>query len=209
MPKIKYRLVLPIIPEPKPGTASVISPSGFDGPVFMGSGDTDLLCGSCSTVIAHGMVAGQMQDLVVKCKECSAYCAILDIPKLESFVLKLNKAGIPTEKVPVFQSLIRSAIENDTSSEELAVQIVKEIPQLDWIEDYLVPSNAGDVYAFLAFVLALLTWYQGRDKKPEKVVIKNYFKGTNASSKVKRNDKCPCGSGRKYRKCHGSKKSRN
>ncbi|MBB1477875.1 SEC-C domain-containing protein [Pseudoalteromonas sp. SG41-2] len=63
------------------------------------------------------------------------------------------------------------------------------------------------MYAMLAFILALITWYQTvfKSKAAEpKVVVNNYFTGADPFKEAGRNDQCPCGSGLKFKKCHGA-----
>lgn len=47
------------------------------------------------------------------------------------------------------------------------------------------------------------TWTVFLDDKPKKVVPKPLPQPVRTSAKVGRNDPCPCGSGKKYKKCHG------
>jgi hypothetical protein len=54
-----------VIPEPLPGTKTIIAPKTM--PAYKSSGDIDVLCGACSTVIVKGMTPNQAQDVAIKC----------------------------------------------------------------------------------------------------------------------------------------------
>jgi hypothetical protein len=70
MPRIR----LPVIPEPKEGTRAIFAKKGESpGPWIQGEGDTDLICGGCEYVLAHGIEQGQIQGIVLLCPSCGAY----------------------------------------------------------------------------------------------------------------------------------------
>ena len=49
-----------------------------------------------------------------------------------------------------------------------------------------------------------ISWWSGfHDVKPQKIVPKPLSQPVRTSAKVGRIDPCPCGSGKKYKKCHG------
>lgn len=65
------RLRLTVIAEPKPLTRTVIQGKA---PFFVGRGDHDLACGSCSLILAKSIVNGQLRALALKCPECNSIC---------------------------------------------------------------------------------------------------------------------------------------
>lgn len=132
--------------------------------------------------------------------------AVVDIPSIKHFVAQLQAADIPAAAIPKFRKLLEKVIETDNASTELTEHIDQVAPEFDWFKQYLVPSDAGELYGFLAFVLAFITWYQanfGERKKEPQTIINNYYGEMDPYKGVGRNDKCPCGSGKKFKKCHG------
>ena len=60
-------------------------------PFFVGRGDTDLVCGSCGSTLAEGIVNGQLRDIVLKCPECGEYCEQILLPPFpEVRVIRLS-----------------------------------------------------------------------------------------------------------------------
>jgi hypothetical protein len=201
------RISLPIIPAPKQGEAAVfVAGEGFKGPFFNGPGDIDLHCGGCATVLAKGMSAGQIKNLVFKCPICGKHNVVVDIPVVENFVSQLIASDFPAKAIPKFKKILKEGLEHHDPAGYVTQQLVNTTPELSWFEKYLVPSNAGETYALLGCILAFVTWYQTRPKKkPEepKVIVNNYFFGTDPFKDIGRNDPCPCGSGSKFKHCHG------
>ena len=201
---MKARYVLPVIPKPKEGTASVLKFIGDGG--INGSGNIDLLCGSCSHSIARGMGEGQMKNVVLQCPKCEAYNAVVDIPSIKHFISQLQAADLPPSAFPKFKKLLQEAITTDDGHKQLTEHIDKSAPEFSWFKQYLVPNNAGEVYGLLAFILAFITWYQTnfrvRNKEPQ-TINNNYYMGNDPYKGIGRNKKCPCGSGKKYKMCHG------
>jgi hypothetical protein len=78
MPRIR----LPIVKEPKEGTATLMTrgeqiPAENTKPFFKGegegAGDTDLVCGQCSLLLAQTIPAGRIPSMVLRCPSCGAY----------------------------------------------------------------------------------------------------------------------------------------
>ena len=60
-------------------------------PFFVGQGDTDLICDSCGSTLAEGIVNGQLRDIVLKCPGCGEYYEqILLAPFPEVRVIRLS-----------------------------------------------------------------------------------------------------------------------
>jgi uncharacterized Zn finger protein len=60
-----------IIPEPTPGTRQVIDQKSL--PVAVSSGDVNVQCGSCGSVLIQGLVGAEFGDIVIKCPRCGAF----------------------------------------------------------------------------------------------------------------------------------------
>jgi hypothetical protein len=68
---------LPIIKVPEEKTRSVFTrgtvPANKTEPFFTDEGDTDLICGQCGLLLAQGIGARQIQNIVLHCPACGAY----------------------------------------------------------------------------------------------------------------------------------------
>lgn len=204
---IKSHLILPVIPAPKEGTAAVIGATeGVRGALFKGAGGIDLHCGNCLAPVAEGMAPGQMKNLVLRCPHCNSHNAVIDIPVMERFVEQLQISPLPQKAIPKFKHALSEGLERTDPAEYISEVIENSLPELNWFKEYLVPSNAGETYAMLGFVLAFMTWYQTRPKKNKETpqtIINNYFNSSDPYKNIGRNDPCPCKSGKKLKQCHG------
>jgi len=63
-----------VIPEPKAGTRSFLTiPSG---PIIIGQGDDNYVCGACGNVLAQAVTFGQIRNIVFKCNKCGAFSEV-------------------------------------------------------------------------------------------------------------------------------------
>lgn len=109
-------------------------------------------------------------------------------------------------------------------SPEQVAQIFHDTPELSTLSDAL-PKTRNELYAFIAIILSIITIIIGqlKSENKEKIevnqVINNIYQQqayvnlnqdsllvrpknmTNKRRKIGRNDMCPCGSGKKYKKC--------
>ncbi len=118
-------------------------------------------------------------------------------------------------------AILRQAREHKASVEEIVEAIQRETPQLTRLAD-LLPSTRSELYGFIQIVLAaialLLTQAaQGVNIQDVDIDVNqiigitieqqtqrpNLQPHTQGIPKVGRNELCPCGSGNKYKKCHG------
>lgn len=101
------------------------------------------------------------------------------------------------------------------SREQVAERVTKEVPAFSGVVE-LLPHNRGELYAFFALILATIPLL--KDCKPQErpnVTINQVVNQVivqqpaapqlppKLKPKVGRNDPCPCGSGKKYKKCCG------
>jgi preprotein translocase subunit SecA len=115
---------------------------------------------------------------------------------------EIGAPGGPTLPFP-------SADEEDGMEEE-----EEEAPEIDEEQKRLEESRAAAEERRRAAQSAVQDMNRGLQKKHEKELRELQFGGaaettasktvTNGGPKVGRNDPCPCGSGKKYKKCHGS-----
>jgi|GEM_PF-3099914 len=84
-------IMLATIPEPSEVTRSVVMGVA---PFFTGTDDTNLLCGSCNTRLATGILNGQIRNIVLRCPTCNSYCEQIPPPPLavpEGHIVSLTK----------------------------------------------------------------------------------------------------------------------
>ncbi len=198
---------MPIIPPPPEGEVVLIAAAeGFKGPFFEDNGPIDLECGRCTNCLATGLHPEQIQNIVLRCPVCGAYNAVISIPTLQGFVQGLQSFPVGTPLISQLRNQLSDALDRRVSPSELIAEVGDQLPEFNWIRDLVIPTNAGELYAFLAFLLAFLTWYQSQKKRGTETaatVINNFFVHQDPFAGVHRNDLCPCGSGLKYKFCHG------
>jgi len=114
--------------------------------------------------------------------------------------------------------ILSEARKRNASAEELRETIQQETPNLSGLSS-LLPRTRTDLYAFLAVVIAaiqlILTTAHTQGINIQNVDVDiNQVIGVTVEQqtqqpqleqvpKVGRNERCPCGSGKKYKKCHG------
>lgn len=62
-----------VIPEPQQGTRSVLVSDGLKGAYIKGKGPLSYTCGSCGRTLLRNVEYKQVQHLVIKCPDCSAF----------------------------------------------------------------------------------------------------------------------------------------
>lgn len=199
-------LRLPVIPPPPEGTAAIlVAAEGFQGPFLKGEGSIDLLCGKCLYTLAEAIHPWQIQNIVLQCPACEAYNAVVSIPALEHFVAQLQAIPAADEKLALLKGILTDAQKKQTNHQDVIAHVEQVVPDLTAVKELLVPKTPGDFYGLLGFVVGFLAWLQSRKQGKQKpaVVINNYFAANDPFKGVQRNDPCPCGSGKKYKKCHG------
>lgn len=197
---------LQVISPSEAERASVLTAGdGFKGPFLKGTGSIDLLCGKCFHALAEGMVSGSISNIVLQCPLCESHNAIISIPALEALVGQINALPASEEMLARLKETFVEAREKRHSQTKVIEQVEELAPQLTAFRTLLVPQNSGEFYGLLACVIAFLTWLQSRKqgKQHPSVVINNYFASQDPFMGIRVNDPCPCGSGKKYKKCHG------
>jgi hypothetical protein len=118
-------------------------------------------------------------------------------------------------------SILRTARDRGATVEDIKGEVRREVPELSSIAD-LLPKTRSELYAFIAILLTVLTLLLGEIKKGNEphIEVHQVFNQITqvvgspprqvqhppepARSKTGRNERCPCGSGKKYKKCHGA-----
>lgn len=128
-------------------------------------------------------------------------------------------SSLSKQKIQEYKSLIEQLKSENPTYENVKEEIQKNSPELNSLINFL-PKNKNELYAFLALIVATLSLINqyGDDEKSVNVtnVINHYNTynienkstttiKTDKNKKMRRNEKCFCGSGLKYKKCHGKK----
>ena len=205
----KFNLKLPVIPEPEQNTRTVFvqPPSDNPHPFLRGHGPADLLCGNCTFKLAQGLGPGQITDLVLKCPRCDSYNDIHFIPALEELISELLAAPDPFAKAVALKTKLQAAQYSGTSPTEVSESIQPDSDTLAKFISLIEPKSAGDFYGMLGCIIAFLAFLATlKQLNTPAMVVNQYITAQTASSASPRNTKCPCGSGKKFKHCHGRKK---
>lgn len=189
--------------------------------------DVPAFCNNCGYIFHSGFAIGPnsvVSDCLTKCPKCGNAVDVnattdskgnLQLFSKTAFRV-LTGVAVPTQDLDKFKSIIKNNTKERTDKSEFIETIRQELPELDEITNLLVPTNAGEFYSFLSFLLALITFVilmRGSSKEPSPTIINNFYgakdpegeayKAAYEQSGIKRKDTCPCGSGKKFKNCHG------
>jgi hypothetical protein len=123
--------------------------------------------------------------------------------------------------------ILENAQERGADTEEIKAEIERETPEFASLTD-LLPRNRAELYAFIALILMIIQMLQSTpgnipDINIDPDIVVNatiqqqsrppmsqphterhtHENSPRRVAKVGRNDVCPCGSGKKYKYCHG------
>lgn len=180
---------------------------------------------NCNSIFSSGIEVNNARNITLvgnksgPCPNCGGMGHIPDgvYNFIENTIEILSAPGKTIEELKVFTSIIKEAHEKKLSHEIVADKIRKEAPSFSKFLE-IFPKTKEEWYSFigLALMVASMVYSQKTteinitnnitvDKvmeqvylNPEKKLVK-----IEAEEKVGRNDKCPCGSEKKYKKCHG------
>lgn len=108
--------------------------------------------------------------------------------------------------------ILETAKKRETNPQALKNEIKRSVPELSSISD-LLPKTRSEFYNFIIMLSTVVTLCinQIQSNTNSKIEINNVINNiylqssknstVNISNKIGRNDKCPCGSGKKYKKC--------
>ena len=123
-------------------------------------------------------------------------------------------------------SILQGARSRGETVQNIAAEIKRDLPKLSSIVDIL-PKNRTEFYAFIGLILTVISLLLDAAQKGSNSsvtvnqVINNIYTEQTIqqniapssigardkeakSSKLGRNDACHCGSGKKYKRCHGN-----
>jgi hypothetical protein len=141
----------------------------------------------------------------------------------------LSGSNRTIEELKRFAFILHNAKNNSYDIGRLKEEVDKEVPELSSVMDIL-PKTRQDLYQFIQIIIAIIGIIITLSHKPEQLKIEvnqvfnniyqnnvsiNYIvdneninksinRPINTKNKIGRNEKCPCGSGKKYKHCHGS-----
>ena len=113
-------------------------------------------------------------------------------------------------------ALLERARKNRAEPEDIASAIARETPAFRKLSD-LLPRNRNELYGFLGVVLAAIALAISvkTASKPTSIDVNQVINvitappaphSAQAAPRVGRNQPCPCGSGKKFKHCHGARK---
>lgn len=187
-------------------------------------------CNVCGHTFYSGFSLGGrnsvVSDCITRCPKCRNAVSVnaatdsqgnIHIFANTAFCILSNQA-IQVHDLRKFREIIKlnKPSKNEEEKTDFIETIKKELPELDEITNLLIPTNAGEFYGFLSFLLALITFLilmRGSNKEPNQTIINNFYntndpeseayKAAYEQSGIKRKAPCPCGSGKKFKNCHG------
>jgi uncharacterized protein YfcZ (UPF0381/DUF406 family) len=192
-------------------------------------------CESCGSFFtSNNMIGG---NVTVTFKGCSVTCRCGAVTTIvdgtyqftgNTFRL-LKSSGATSTQLKRLLEILEKAKANNSSSEEIAQTIKKEIPELNSFSS-LLPKTRTELYTILGVLIATIALYYNhltykestkpKDEKP-KVQVNNFYYAPkektkavqqqtssnhkSTSRKIGVNQSCVCGSGIKTKKCPCSK----
>jgi hypothetical protein len=187
-------------------------------------------CDTCGTVFGSGMFFDNATNITLSgnragpCPKCGGMGHVPDgvFNFVGSTIEILSAPGRTFEELMRFASILREAQAKSQTKEDVAAKVEKELPSLSGLMK-LLPENRAELYGFLAVVLAAIQLLT-QPSEPSRAntpnvsinvtqVIEQAVSSPGAPmarnpekpmKKVGRNEPCPCGSGVKYKKCHGA-----
>lgn len=179
------------------------------------------LCRECKTLYPSGVEDNGAPGTVPPCPRCGEAGYLPD--DVESFVLQtIEHLSAPERSISEIERLsaiLVAALQKEASFAYVGDTIKESIPPLSPVAD-LLPSPPAERYAFISLALKAIVLFiseLGQSDEPtvevHQVLNAVYEEEADSPSpvaatplteegtKVGRNDPCPCGSGKKYKKC--------
>ena len=119
----------------------------------------------------------------------------------------LTGPDVHASDLNVLLPILENLNERRPTKEEVVTTIESQSPRLSALGDLLVPTNPGEFWTMFAALIALVALIRNWNRKPKELppeaidtLIGNK---RNTVTKTGRNEPCPCGSGQKFKYCHG------
>ena len=185
--------------------------------------DHPALCTGCKTLYPSGLDGGSAASgpVTAPCPGCGEKGYLPD--GIDSFVRTIIEMVSAPERsiseIERLSAILVAALQKEAAFAHVGDTIKESIPPLSPVAE-LLPSPAAERYAFIAVALKTIVLFigeLGRSDSPtvevSQVVNAVYAEEVappsrqsapppvEGGAKVGRNDPCPCGSGKKYKKC--------
>lgn len=184
-------------------------------------------CDSCGAVFHSGFVVENSTNVTFSgnlsgpCPACGGMGHVPDgvFNFIGNTIEILSAPQRTVEELTRLVAILREAKEKQQPPEEVSQKIERELPGLRGLAAIL-PKSSAEWYGFLAVVLAAAQLVQSLTTSPAAPVTVNVSQVINQAAaqpshpvasqrsqlapRVGRNEKCPCGSGKKFKKCHGA-----
>jgi hypothetical protein len=189
------------------------------------------ICDSCGALfVSHNAIEGTGTVVmggtrVGPCPVCGArWGSIIDgtYELVENVTRYLGGPDVGADSLRRLQALLEQVRDGKAEPERVAEQIRHEIPEASGVA-WLLSAKGSTLATWLALVIALITLllvkFDDAERAPltteqiEQIVqdveghdpkaVSTTESGPAVSTKVARNEPCPCGSGEKYKRCHG------
>jgi hypothetical protein len=181
-------------------------------------------CDTCGTAFPSGIVVENSTNASFSgnksgpCPNCGGMGHIPDgvFNFIGSTIEILSAPERTVNELTRLMQILREAKAKQHTSESVATQIKRELPALSGLAD-LLPRNRGEFYGFLAVIIASIQLLKDSPRPSQSITINatqviertladapRAARRVTSSAKPGRNEPCPCGSGRKYKKCCGS-----
>ncbi len=197
-------------------------------------GNVPARCLRCGHVFNSPFGIGGRNSFIIgcntNCPKCGGEARVFDahsdsegnIHFYDTAFRVLSNPAIPVKSVESLQLLLHDSLpelkEGKKQQSELIETIQHNLPELDEVTKLLIPTDAGDFYSFASFLLGIATVIAAlrrKNKNPQPTIINNFINTPNPEEvayriaheygALGRNSPCPCGSGKKFKKCHGKK----
>lgn len=188
------------------------------------------ICDTCGTIFRSGFSFGSSFGVLLRgnksgpCPRCGDMGHVPDgLYNFVGDVIQVLSAPARTiDELRRLEDILRRARAAQKTQDEVAEEIRKEVPSLTPLAA-LLPRNRSELYTFLALVASavqlILTLQpqasgnvtiQNVTINPTQVIEQTIIQASPAAAAAPpskpttaRNDPCPCGSGKKYKHCHG------
>lgn len=190
------------------------------------------VCDNCGTIFPSGFEANNSTNITFSgctsgpCPACGGMGHIPDgvYNFIGNTIELLSGPGRTVSELQRLAAILNHAKEKQSSHQEISKEIEKEFPELSSLKGIL-PKTRNELYAFIAIIISIIALLanQPQSKEPQRIEVNNVINNIyqqlpqkieakkptqkqEKRKKVGRNEACPCGSGKKYKKCCLNKK---
>jgi hypothetical protein len=186
-----------------------------------------MFCDSCGNAFPSGVAIDSatrvtnlsFSNYTAECPRCGGIGRIPDgvYNFIDGTLTVLHAPERSIKELKRLAEILKAARADPHKAADLEQKIQTEVPAFAQLLDKWKPKTAGDRYALIGILLAAvgLVIAMRESSKPtttvtvHQVIANTYVQAPAAapkahSKKVGRNEPCPCGSGKKYKRCCGN-----